>query len=379
MDMNLILIFVISALNFIALIIHKKIKRGVLINQERDCAVYYMRTVLFLCQIIIPLLAVITICYPHQSLQYFNITEPLQYFCVFFGLFAFGLLLWAVCELGVSGNEVSSKAIILSGPYQFIRHPIYAAYITMLLVISFVAGSFICIILSLIVKFFYCIIVANEERYLIHKYPKYFKYMTTTGRFLPKFSLLPQLLDSRILIDEKYEEFLKNFSERSGYEFEISYLNQGFARAFFIGNKMVAGYVTNSKPDLRYCLWVPLSIRTNLMKNLTGPSSEITCIWIDRKITHLQRAYVYWMSIVDARLHNTNRIFGGSFSKTAAIQQQKSMPKLLYSGPSSCLNETKHCWIYYTPQFGSLIMLIKVILFQLIKVYAKKKKRNWKR
>ena len=85
---------------------------------------------------------------------------------------------------------MEDQKMVKSGPYRWIRHPIYTAYLLNYLGGGLLAGN---IILTFVTTILFGILVALrvniEEQAMIEQFgDKYRKYMENTGRFLPRFS-----------------------------------------------------------------------------------------------------------------------------------------------------------------------------------------------
>ncbi len=75
--------------------------------------------------------------------------------------------------------------LLMTGPYQFIRHPMYAA--ALLLIWSSILGhaSLINAVMGAIVTGVIVIRIATEERFLRTHYPDYAEYSRKTRRIIP--------------------------------------------------------------------------------------------------------------------------------------------------------------------------------------------------
>ena len=105
-------------------------------------------------------------------------------------------LLWlAHHHLGKSFHSLvvlqENQVLVESGPYRFIRHPIYSAY-----VLNYIGGGLLASnwVLTFIPVVFFGIFIAlridGEEKTMIDKFgDRYVHYMKHTGRFLPKINL----------------------------------------------------------------------------------------------------------------------------------------------------------------------------------------------
>jgi protein-S-isoprenylcysteine O-methyltransferase Ste14 len=100
-----------------------------------------------------------------------------------------GTCLWARFSMGTNwGMPMSQKIdteIVTSGPYHFIRHPIYSGLLLAGFGSCFIVGFYSLIVLSVVAAYF--IYSARvEERNLIKKLPdRYSKYRSHTKMFIP--------------------------------------------------------------------------------------------------------------------------------------------------------------------------------------------------
>ncbi len=104
----------------------------------------------------------------------------------------FGVLLmvWALAAMRMSNlnimPDVSEESVLVtSGPYRFLRHPMYGAVllVTLVLVIDYFswlrAGYWVILCIDLNCKLLY------EEKLMVQKHPGYSEYMKKTKRFVP--------------------------------------------------------------------------------------------------------------------------------------------------------------------------------------------------
>ena len=89
-------------------------------------------------------------------------------------------------------HEKRANQLCTSGPYKFIRHPIYAAIVSNLnFGIALFLNNYIFLIWAIVVYIIWFILVDYEEQYLAKIFPnEYYAYKKRTGKFLPKFSYL---------------------------------------------------------------------------------------------------------------------------------------------------------------------------------------------
>ena len=79
--------------------------------------------------------------------------------------------------------------MITKGPYQFVRHPVYAAFIwsgTGIMAMTY--KSWLLIVFVIPIHIFWAWHVQKEEKHMIDKFGSaYADYIKTTGQFFPRF------------------------------------------------------------------------------------------------------------------------------------------------------------------------------------------------
>ena len=105
---------------------------------------------------------------------------------VLFSIDAAVLLVWSHIILPPS---VRANTLITNGPYQFVRHPIYAAFIwsgTGIMAMTF--KSWLLIVFVIPIHIFWAWHVQKEEKHMIDIFGSaYADYIKTTGQFFPRF------------------------------------------------------------------------------------------------------------------------------------------------------------------------------------------------
>ncbi|HSL31636.1 MAG TPA: isoprenylcysteine carboxylmethyltransferase family protein [Anaerolineales bacterium] len=104
----------------------------------------------------------------------------------------FGLLQWAQNTLGRNWSDtprmIKEQALVISGPYQFIRHPIYTAFLLILSSLLLVSSNWL---IGLAWISMAVIEIASrigfEEQLMLENFgDRYRAYMERTGRLLPR-------------------------------------------------------------------------------------------------------------------------------------------------------------------------------------------------
>lgn len=117
--------------------------------------------------------------------------EPVRWVGVIIGFIFVGLCYWVFSSIGSSiTTTVATRReakLITSGPYRWVRHPLYIVGLGTFGSIGVIAYNWF--IVSLIALIFIMLIIRtqDEEEHLIAKFgDEYREYMKRTGRFLPK-------------------------------------------------------------------------------------------------------------------------------------------------------------------------------------------------
>ena len=116
-------------------------------------------------------------------------------FCIglVISLFGEALRLWSVAYAGLTtrGREITAKTLVTSGPYGFVRNPIYLGNFLIGLGYTVALGVLRWEVLAIyFIGFFleYYLIVRAEESYLEQKFgEEYRRYRASVPRFLPNF------------------------------------------------------------------------------------------------------------------------------------------------------------------------------------------------
>ena len=143
---------------------------------------------------LIGLVAMIAYVINPQWLAWASLPFPLwlRWLGVGIALTGFALLQWAQVTLGRSWSDtprmMKEQALITSGPYQFVRHPIYTAFILILGSTLFISSNWL---IGLTWAGMTVLDIASRIRFeesLMLEYfgEQYQEYMKKTGRLLPK-------------------------------------------------------------------------------------------------------------------------------------------------------------------------------------------------
>ncbi len=110
---------------------------------------------------------------------------------VLLGLLAVAMVQWVLRTLGPNVSETvltkERHELVTSGPYRWIRHPLYATGLTLFVAIGLMAGSWLVLLLSgigcILLRW---LVIPLEEEALVAKFgDRYRDYRQRTGRLIP--------------------------------------------------------------------------------------------------------------------------------------------------------------------------------------------------
>jgi protein-S-isoprenylcysteine O-methyltransferase Ste14 len=109
-----------------------------------------------------------------------------------FGFASLGLIYWMFKSIGngITATVATRKEhkLSTSGPYRWIRHPLYTFGTLAFLSLGLIADSWFIVLLSTLAFILLSLRTPSEEAKLIEKFgDEYREYMNRTGRFFPKF------------------------------------------------------------------------------------------------------------------------------------------------------------------------------------------------
>ena len=128
------------------------------------------------------------------ALIFFN--ENIGAFLLFLSsiLFIVSLLLFTWCLittrnklLRLAYSDTSSDSLIISGPYRYLRHPFYTAYILYWLSwLPLTGWNIVSVVFTLVLTAQYILAIITEERHLRRRFPQsYQNYASTTPLLIP--------------------------------------------------------------------------------------------------------------------------------------------------------------------------------------------------
>jgi protein-S-isoprenylcysteine O-methyltransferase Ste14 len=122
-----------------------------------------------------------------------DLPEPLRWLGLALGISAVGLAYWVFSNLG---NNVTSTVVtranhrlVTSGPYRYIRHPLYMMGLISYLGFALLAENWFIALVTLLAFAVLVVRTGKEEARLLERFgSEYRAYTQRTGRFLPKIS-----------------------------------------------------------------------------------------------------------------------------------------------------------------------------------------------
>lgn len=108
------------------------------------------------------------------------------------GLIAVPAAFWVFTSIGRNVSETvltkRDHALVTSGPYRWIRHPLYTTGAVLLLAIGLMAANWFILLFALLaIVSLRLAVIPLEERELVNRFgDEYRRYMARTGRFLPR-------------------------------------------------------------------------------------------------------------------------------------------------------------------------------------------------
>jgi protein-S-isoprenylcysteine O-methyltransferase Ste14 len=139
---------------------------------------------------VILVLAIVGLFYTHNLLGRGPVSIGLQVLAIL-------LMLWARLTFGMRSFHYAANptegGLVTTGPYRYLRHPIYAAALLFLWTGVVVNASLLGVALGLVATAMLALRIAFEERLVRQRYPEYGDYARRTKRVIP-FILIPFIL-----------------------------------------------------------------------------------------------------------------------------------------------------------------------------------------
>ena len=121
-----------------------------------------------------------------------NLPDWLRWTGILLGVASLALLAWSDRHLGVNCSHFVrirlDHALVQTGPYHWIRHPIYTSGILFFLAMLLASSNWVVGLCWSGVLVLYAYRIPREESMMVEEFgEKYRQYSKTTGRLLPKF------------------------------------------------------------------------------------------------------------------------------------------------------------------------------------------------
>ena len=119
-----------------------------------------------------------------------GLPESIRWLGVGIGVICVGLTYWLFSSIGQGisptvGTRKQHK-LVTSGPYRWVRHPLYTVAVTNFFALGMMADSWFIAVMAVVAFILLALRTPNEEAHLMEKFgDEYREYMKTTGRFLP--------------------------------------------------------------------------------------------------------------------------------------------------------------------------------------------------
>jgi protein-S-isoprenylcysteine O-methyltransferase Ste14 len=132
--------------------------------------------------VLVLVLAVVGLLYTHSLFGHGPVSIGLQAVAVL-------LMIWARVTFGLRSFHYAANptegGLVTTGPYRFMRHPIYAAILLFVWTGVAVNASPLSVALGLIATAMLALRIAFEERLVRRRYPEYDDYARRTRRVIP--------------------------------------------------------------------------------------------------------------------------------------------------------------------------------------------------
>jgi protein-S-isoprenylcysteine O-methyltransferase Ste14 len=121
-----------------------------------------------------------------------GLPEWVRWIGVVIGVFCTLGIYWLFSSIGTGITPTSATRkqhqLVTSGPYRWVRHPLYTVGSSMFIALGLMADNWFIITLGMLAFLAMAMRTPREEANLIEKFgDEYREYMRRTGRFLPKF------------------------------------------------------------------------------------------------------------------------------------------------------------------------------------------------
>jgi protein-S-isoprenylcysteine O-methyltransferase Ste14 len=119
-----------------------------------------------------------------------DIPAVVAYIAIFFMIVGVIIIFFGILNLndnlGHTTTTLKNTTVFFRGIYKYVRHPIYAGMLIVMLAVAFYMNSWFKGILSLTLGVIFYYKSSLEEKKLMEQYLQYEEYTRTTGRFFPR-------------------------------------------------------------------------------------------------------------------------------------------------------------------------------------------------
>jgi hypothetical protein len=138
---------------------------------------------------------------------------------------------------------------------------------------------------------------------------------------------------------ESEQKYNSNPVERRGASIPLDYLkNAQVFGVFDAGNRMLAGYIINTKHPFRLLDFVPLESRSTILaqnKQILENGCELTCAWRLPELSSIFMSIRFWPHALCHTVKTRKHFFiGGSSKKGLDKFYTQVGPSILYMGPT---------------------------------------------
>jgi len=142
-----------------------------------------------------------------QSMTWASLALPswCRWVGVIGGVSTIPVIAWVLRTLGRNVSETvltkGNHHLVTTGPYRWVRHPLYTTGIALFLALSLIEASWLILLVALIVgALMNLLVIPLEEKALMEKFGQdYRAYIRNTGRFLPRVFTREKSLSAKTL------------------------------------------------------------------------------------------------------------------------------------------------------------------------------------
>lgn len=120
-----------------------------------------------------------------------QLPTPLRWFGVAVGIICLPLTYWLFSSIGTNITQTvetrTDHELVTTGPYRYIRHPLYIVGMAMFFAFAFMAANWFIALTTALVFLMLVVRLPKEEAKLIERFgDDYRQYMKRTGKLLPR-------------------------------------------------------------------------------------------------------------------------------------------------------------------------------------------------